>query len=195
MTSMDHRSESTSQPTCRKTPCPACPYRRDVPSGVWAPEEYEKLRRYDAPTADQPPKAFMCHATPARLCHGWAVVHSSRGHNFGLMALRFMFHDARVPTEAAVPLFSSGNEAADHGQRDVARPSSRAEEAMSKLLRYPRLAEANSVKECSPANAAMGDCPGRDMHDYEFFDEADGYTTYHCRSCGAELIDPEGAPV
>jgi Family of unknown function (DUF6283) len=127
--------------TCRKTPCPACPYRRDVPSGVWAAEEYEKLRRYDRPTGEQPPHAFSCHATPERLCHGWAVVHSSRGHDFDLLALRFMFHDAEVPTEAAVPLFASGNEAADHGQRDVATPSEDAEAAMAKLLRYPRLAQ------------------------------------------------------
>lgn len=130
------------EPTCRKTPCPACPYRRDVPSGVWAPEEYEKLRRYDAPTGDQPLAAFMCHATPERLCHGWAVVHSSRGHDFDLLALRFMFHDAKVPNEAAVPLFASGNEAADYGQRDVTAPTPAAEESISRLLRYPRLAGA-----------------------------------------------------
>jgi Family of unknown function (DUF6283) len=126
--------------TCRKTPCPACPYRRDVPSGVWAPEEYDKLRRYDAPTCDQPAKAFMCHATPARLCHGWAVVHSQRGHAFDLWALRLMFHDAEVPEVGAVPLFSSGNEAADHGQREVLSPSPEAEEALVRLSRYPRLA-------------------------------------------------------
>jgi hypothetical protein len=119
--------------TCRKTPCPACPYRRDVPSGVWAPEEYDKLRRYDAPTADQPTAAFLCHATIEHLCHGWAVVHSQRGHPFDLLALRRMLHDAKVPEVAAVPLFSSGNEAADHGQREVCSPSPAAEEAMAKL--------------------------------------------------------------
>lgn len=140
MSQRSNGTESTSQPTCRKTPCPACPYRRDVPSGVWAPEEYDKLRRYDAPTADQPPKAFLCHATPERLCHGWAVTHSQRGHDFDLLALRFMFHDAKVPAAPAVPLFSSGNEAADHGQRDVRTPSQEAKEAMDRLLRYPRLA-------------------------------------------------------
>lgn len=126
--------------TCRKSPCPACPYRRDVPSGVWAHEEYEKLRRYDAPTMEQPVEAFACHATPDRLCHGWAVVHTQRGHAFDLLALRFMFHDAKVPEEAAVPLFSSGSVAADHGQREIATPSAEAVEAMERLARYPRLA-------------------------------------------------------
>jgi hypothetical protein len=33
-----------------KYPCPSCPYRKDVPSGVWAPEEYDKLPAYDNDT-------------------------------------------------------------------------------------------------------------------------------------------------
>lgn len=133
------------RPTCRKTPCPACPYRRDVPSGVWAAEEYDKLRRYDAPTAEQPPQAFSCHATPERLCHGWAVVHSSRGHEFALLALRFMFHDAQIPAGPAVPMFSSGAEAADHGQSDIDAPSPQAKTAIGTLLRYPRIARENAA--------------------------------------------------
>ena len=28
----------------RSQPCSSCPYRKDVPSGVWAHHEYEKLR-------------------------------------------------------------------------------------------------------------------------------------------------------
>ncbi|WP_336794377.1 DUF6283 family protein [Gordonia malaquae] len=42
-------------------PCESCPYRRDVPSGVWAESEYEKLRAYDAPTGEQPVRLFLCH--------------------------------------------------------------------------------------------------------------------------------------
>nr|WP_280343300.1 DUF6283 family protein [Nocardia neocaledoniensis] len=30
-------------------PCVSCPYRRDVPSGVWDFGEYEKLRGYVPP--------------------------------------------------------------------------------------------------------------------------------------------------
>jgi hypothetical protein len=31
-------------------------------------------------------------------------------------------------------------------------------------------------------------------HDYELFDEADGDTVYHCRRCGAELIETADMP-
>lgn len=115
----------------RPQPCEACPYRRDVASGVWAHHEYEKLRDYDKPTFAQPPAVFGCHAAPGSLCHGWAVVHTSRGHEFDLLALRFQ------PTEvppAAIPLFASGSEAADHGQRDIKRPKAKARATMTRLL-------------------------------------------------------------
>lgn len=140
----------------RSRPCPACPYRRDCPSGVWASEEYEKLRAYDAPTFAQPSEAFACHATPDRLCHGWAVVHTSQAHEFDLLALRFA--PAEVP-DAAVPLWGSGAEAADHGQRDVEDPGEDAVEAVCRLLRYPRLrgasrAERLPVDPGSPAASA-----------------------------------------
>lgn len=45
--------------TVRTEPCSSCPYRRDVPSGVWHREEYEKLLQYDDSTEILP--AFMCH--------------------------------------------------------------------------------------------------------------------------------------
>lgn len=122
----------------RSMPCSACPYRQDVPSGLWEAHEYEKLRDYDNPTFAQPMATFGCHATPEHLCHGWAVVHTSRGNEFDLLALRFGSHGP-VP-EAGVPLFASGNEAADWGQRDLDDPSDEALDAMDKLLRkYPRL--------------------------------------------------------
>lgn len=37
-------------------PCASCPYRRDVPEGVWHPEEYSKLRAYDGSTGEQSPR-------------------------------------------------------------------------------------------------------------------------------------------
>lgn len=126
----------------RSQPCSACPYRRDVPSGVWSTEEYEKLRGYDEPTFAQPIAVFSCHATPDHLCHGWAVVHTSRGHQFDLMALRFWPPSNEIP-EAGVPLFDSGNEAADHGQAAIEDPSDEAQATVERLLRkYDRLREA-----------------------------------------------------
>ncbi len=119
-------------------PCEFCPYRRDVPSGVWSHNEYEKLREYDAPTGEQPFGAFACHAQTDQLCHGWAVCHTSRGNEYDLLALR-LAGVTEVP-EAAVPLFASGNDAADHGQYDIDDPDPDAQRAVDKLVRhYPRL--------------------------------------------------------
>lgn len=50
-----------------KNPCGSCPYRRDVPSGIWSEEEYDKLPQYDLPTGDQPPNVFLCHQQNGRL--------------------------------------------------------------------------------------------------------------------------------
>jgi len=126
----------------RREPCSVCPYRRDVPSGVWAHHEYEKLRDYDLPTSEQPFAVFACHATPEHYCHGWAVVHENRGHEHELIALRISRRWDGLLPEAHVPLFASGNEAADHGQADIKRPSQEAKDAVSRLTRkYPRLQE------------------------------------------------------
>jgi hypothetical protein len=120
-------------------PCSSCPYRRDVPSGVWAASEYELLRPYDNPTGDQPAAVFACHATPEALCHGWAVVHSNRGHDHELLALRIWPPTGDIP-EPGVPLYGSGNEAADHGQAEIEAPSDDARATTDRLLRkFPRL--------------------------------------------------------
>lgn len=109
---------------------------------MWSTEEYEKLRGYDNLTFDQPFAVFSCHATPEHLCHGWAVVHTSRGHQFDLLALRFWPPSNEIP-EAGVPLFDSGNEAADHGQAAIEAPSAEAQVTVERLLRkYDRLREA-----------------------------------------------------
>jgi hypothetical protein len=122
----------------RPQPCSTCPYRRDVPSGVWAFEEYERLRPYDRETFAQPLSGFSCHVNPEAFCCGWAVVHSSRGHEFELLALR-LAGVFEVP-EVSVSLFPSGAQAADHGQAEVRLPSPAAVEVGRRLLRkYPRL--------------------------------------------------------
>lgn len=116
----------------RPKPCHSCPYRQDVPSGVWDHDEYEKLRTYDAPTFAQPVGGFACHSTPQMYCNGWAIVHTSRGHENDLLALRF--NPCEIP-EPVVPMFESGTAAADHGQREVETPSAQAHEHITLLTR------------------------------------------------------------
>jgi Family of unknown function (DUF6283) len=121
----------------RAESCTACPYRQDAPPGLWAADEYAKLPPYDAPTAHQPFAAFLCHATPAHYCHGWAVVHSSRGHGHELLALRLAGVGAEDVPPARVALFASGTEAAAHGMRD---PDARTIDTAGRLVaKYPRL--------------------------------------------------------
>lgn len=104
-------------------PCESCPYRRDVPSGVWAGSEYEKLVQYDAETPAQPPRMFQCHQSDAsgedaRVCAGWAGCHGKE-----LLAPRLELmrgkidlagYQAIVEYESPVPLFDSGADAAAH---------------------------------------------------------------------------------
>ena len=124
----------------RSAPCSACPYRKDVPSGVWQYHEYQKLREYDEPTFAQPFAWFACHATPDHACNGWAVVHSNRGHEFDLVALRIRgIYPDQIP-DAATEMFASGNEAADHGQADIEDPTEDAVAVQERLLKkYDRL--------------------------------------------------------
>jgi len=135
-------------PDIRKESCTACPYRRDVPSGVWAASEYEKLAEYDRETFDQPLAAFYCHATPEVYCHGWAVVGekvNERDHGRDLFALRLaglQGHFNRqdpMPQEGA-PLFDSHTEACEHGKRDIEHPSQEALDTVARLQgKYERL--------------------------------------------------------
>lgn len=134
----------------RREPCSACPYRRDCPSGLWVEAEYAKLEPYDAETFAQPTAAFSCHATPEHLCHGWAVVHSNRGHEHELLALRIL-GDVDVP-EPAVPMFSSGAEAAAHGRAAIDHPGDDARAAADRLVRkyHVRLGERYKATQDAP---------------------------------------------
>lgn len=107
-----------------KVPCGTCPYRRDVPSGVWAPEEYAKLPAYDGDTPDQMMKGafslFMCHQRDGCLCGGWLLTHDRTK----LLALRFHRVDPSVwDYDPGTEVWGSGAEAAEHGLRDVENPS------------------------------------------------------------------------
>jgi hypothetical protein len=119
-------------------PCASCPYRRDVPSGVWHESEYTKLPGYDLLTADQPPGVFMCHQDDERLCSGWVGTHDVEQ----LLSLRFAasFDLISVETleeiheyESPVPLFGSGAEACAHGLKDMKDPSPRAQQIVEKI--------------------------------------------------------------
>jgi hypothetical protein len=116
-------------------PCGSCPYRRDVPSGVWAEEEYEKLPAYDGETFEQPIGVFHCHRQDGRACAGWVAVHDM----YESLALRLASAEGRVDVdgfldyETDVPLFGSGAEAAEHGLRDLEEPDADARRVMKKL--------------------------------------------------------------
>ena len=119
-------------------PCESCPYRRDVPSGVWAPEEYAKLPRYDEETMHQPAGVFLCHQQNGRVCAGWCGTHDMTQS----LGLRFAAHQmAREDVTACldyvspVPLFRSGTEAAAHGLAELERPGAGAQRVMAKIER------------------------------------------------------------
>lgn len=124
-------------------PCGSCPYRQDVPSGVWEREEYEKLPAFDEPTPYQPPAVFLCHQRDDRMCAGWVGCHDmveSLGLRIasaaGLISLWDLTLVMGYTTD--VPLFGSGREAAEHGLRDVETPGPHARHVSGGLLRAKR---------------------------------------------------------
>lgn len=125
---------------CLPVPCVTCPYRRDVPSGVWAREEYEKLPAYDRPTCEQPAALFMCHQNDGGLCTGWLQSHANRPHAFDLLALRFNWRQFTAEvlkvalSRPAVALFRTGAAAAKHGLKALRRPGRKATAAMARIL-------------------------------------------------------------
>ncbi|SHQ45677.1 DUF6283 family protein [Mycobacteroides abscessus] len=125
-------------------PCESCPYRADVPSGIWAADEYEKLPRYDRETGEQPMNIFQCHQQDAdsahsRICAGWAGCHGEE-----LLALRMAVrtrqispetYEAAVRYSSPVELFATGEEAARHGQAEIEMPGQAARTLVSKISR------------------------------------------------------------
>jgi Family of unknown function (DUF6283) len=124
----------------RKTPCASCPYRRDVPSGVWATDEYDRLPGYDGPTGEQAMAGalgvFLCHNDPDKsVCAGWSHLADEN-----TLALRLAeIFDREVDVQAvldyqtSVPVFASGAEAAEHGKRDIEAPSDEAIKTVRKV--------------------------------------------------------------
>lgn len=113
-------------------PCGSCPYRRDVPSGVWSRDEYEKLPEYDGETWEQSPAIFLCHQRDGHLCGGWLACHDTDH----LLALRINRVDpAAFGYTTDVPVFASGKEAHDHGVRDLDQPGDRALKMAAGLMK------------------------------------------------------------
>jgi hypothetical protein len=127
-----------------KRPCVSCPYRRDVPSGIWAEEEYDKLPGYDGNTGEQLDAgalgAFFCHQQNGRLCAGWVGCHDMN-ESLGLRlasshgTLSEEDVDAAFDYVSPVPLFSSGAEAAAHGLERLDAPDERARRIIGRLER------------------------------------------------------------
>lgn len=126
-------------------PCASCPYRQDVPSGVWSEDEYAKLPAFDGPTFAQPARLFLCHQNDrdddrARVCGGWAGCHDM-GESLGVRValasgeITVETAEALVDYVSPVPLFASGAEAAAHGMREVEAPGAEAAEVIEKIRR------------------------------------------------------------
>jgi len=124
--------------TVAKAPCKSCPYRRDVPSGVWSADAYSKLPEYDGGIGGQvsagATRAFMCHQQDGKLCAGWVGCHGASE----LLALRLqaaLVAPSVWTYKSPVPLFKSGAAAAAHGMRAIARPGVRARRTIQQLMR------------------------------------------------------------
>lgn len=121
-------------------PCGSCPYRRDVPSGVWSAKEYAKLPPYDEETPYQPVEVFMCHQQDGRMCAGWTGCHDmfeSMGVRIAILAghLAESDMDAVLDYTTTVPLFASGQEAHDHGMAELDAPGPKAGKIIDKLVK------------------------------------------------------------
>lgn len=128
--------------TVRKRPCGTCPYRRDVPSGIWSAAEYAKLARYDNDVPDQlmagATRLFDCHQRTGELCAGWVGCHDMDNN----LALRLAGDDidpAVFDYVSPVPLFATGAEAAAHGMRDIEAPGRAARRKIAGLILLARV--------------------------------------------------------
>lgn len=142
-------------PPCpAKAPCRSCPYRLDVPSGVWSEEEYAKLPPYDGSTWEQPTAVFYCHQQDGCICAGWAGAHDM-AENFAVRlavlngTITSDDYDALLDYESSVPLFESGQAAADHGLAKVEAPDVDAIRTIKRLER--KLAKKSTMVDTQTA--------------------------------------------
>lgn len=125
---------------CAAVPCRSCPYRRDTPTGVWHPTEYEKLRGFADGQGEGIPHIgiFLCHQTNAvgeeTVCRGWLTVEQDSV----AVRLALMKGDVtpeQVYAEVPVALYGSGEEAAAAGLSGVDAPSPEADRLMDRLVK------------------------------------------------------------
>lgn len=120
-------------------PCESCPYRRDVPSGVWEASEYDRLPAYDRDTAQQPPGLFLCHQQNGRVCAGWVGCHGDQLLGLRLAAATGAMSSADLVATldytSPVPLFRTGAEAAEHGKAEIRTPRPAARRVIAKVSR------------------------------------------------------------
>lgn len=123
---------------CGKAPCGSCPYRTDVPAGIWDASEYEKLPAYDGAIFDQLASGatalFFCHQQDGKLCAGWVASHNKTA-NLAMRLNSRSLDDSVWDYDSPVPVFASGAEAAEHGLSGVEDPDNRARVAIAKLTR------------------------------------------------------------
>lgn len=105
---------------CRR-PCAQCPWRSDLPTGVFPAEAY----RHSAPTAyDMAPNIFACHMgkdTQPITCAGFLLRGSD--HNFAIrMALIMRRIDYRQITDEGLPLYDSYRHMAESNGVDSEDP-------------------------------------------------------------------------
>jgi hypothetical protein len=136
----------TGKLSCAAAPCKSCPYRKDVPSGIWHASEYAKLVRYDEPTWVQPPGLFMCHQKNGRLCAGWVATHGAELLALRLAASKGDVDPAVFDYASPTPVFDSGAEAAAHGLKELDAPGRRAMTTMARLTRKGRLKSENDPR-------------------------------------------------
>lgn len=125
--------------TVPKEPCGSCPYRKDVPAGVWHPEEYTKLSGFTPKDPRSVPAmgTFLCHNHEEKdrvLCRGWTFVERESP------AVKLLVYLGRVEPDDVcqtprTPLFETGQEAALHGLSGVKKPTKAARRLQDKITR------------------------------------------------------------
>jgi hypothetical protein len=122
-----------------RSPCKSCPYRKDVPSGIWEASEYDKILPYDNETMFQPPTVFMCHQKDGSLCRGWLDCHGP-----DLLGMRLACFKGEVSPEdlvkaleegPAVPVFKTADLASRHGRKAIEKPSKKAKTLINQIER------------------------------------------------------------
>lgn len=65
------RSTSLKRGPCSSTPCGSCPYRTDVPVGVWHTSNFRSLLLSDRDPDNG--NVFGCHLADGTICRGWLL--------------------------------------------------------------------------------------------------------------------------